>query len=135
MRRDWQSGSHRKEMQMTTRLGIEGRLAEVVKTVLNSAQIDGLLTGNTAYLEGPGGIASLFYGADGIAVVKFASGATKKGPWNILDDHYCIDWETGPANNCSAVVKTAGFIDMVHPQTGERRGRVRNIAPGNPENL
>ena len=120
---------------MVTRLTIEGTPADSAQTVLNGAQIDGLLTGNTAYLELPGGIASLLYGADGVAVVKFPSGATKKGPWTILADHYCVDWETGPANSCSRVVKTAGGITMVDVVTGEGRGRVKNIAPGNPESL
>src|SRR5258708_19707885 len=125
----------RKGFNMVTRLTIEGTPADPAQTVLNGAQIDGLLTGNTAYLELPSGIASLLYGADGVAVVKFPSGATKKGPWTILADHYCVDWETGPANSCSRVVKTAGAITIVYLVTPHAPPPANNLAPLTPSLL
>lgn len=113
------------------------------ETALNTMQIDGLLTGNTAYMDLPpggpggdtGGVAPFLFGTDGVAAVKFPSGKTQHGRWRIADDHYCVDWDGGLQNSCTRLVKSGGAISLFDAAKGALRGHVRNIVPGNPENL
>jgi hypothetical protein len=113
------------------------------QTTLDAQQIDGLLTGNTVYLEIPpggpggpnGGLVPFLYGADGRAVAKLPSGTTLIGTWKIHSDHYAVDWSNGPKNSCSRVIKSDGEIGMFDYQKGALRGHVSRIVPGNPENL
>ena len=113
------------------------------ETILGRAQLDGLLTGNTAYIDLPpggsgganGGVAVCFFGGDGHAAFKLPTGTTLKGPWSLKDDHYCVDWEKGPKNSCSKLVKTLGSILILDAATGQKRATVTKIVPGNPDNV
>jgi hypothetical protein len=113
------------------------------QTVLNGAQLDGLLTGNTAYIEVPpggpggpdGGIAFAYYGDDGRATFKLPTGTVLRGTWSIMDDRYCADWENGPKNSCTRVVKMPGSVLVVDAATGQTRGAIARIVPGNAERL
>jgi hypothetical protein len=110
---------------------------------LDRAQMDGLLTGNTAYIDLPpggpggpgGGVAAAYYGSDGRASFKLPTGAILTGTWSLKDDHYCADWENGPRNSCTQVVRMPGAVLMVDHATGKTRGSVARIVPGNPEHL
>jgi hypothetical protein len=119
-----------------------GGASAAAETALDDAQIDGLLTGNTVYLDlppggpgGPGGIAPFLYGADGRAVAKLPSGTMLRGTWTIQDGRYCVDWDNGPKNSCTRLIKADAAIRFVDAAAGETRGRVEKIVPGNPENL
>lgn len=132
-----------KDLIVTTMLAMMTTAASASETVLNDAQLDGLLTGNTLYLAIPaggpggpdGGTAPFLYGADGTAAVKLPIGTTLVGNWRIENDRYCVDWDNGPKNSCTRMVKSRGAISMIDPATGEARGTVKSIVPGNPENL
>ncbi len=132
-----------KDLIMTTMLAASATTAIAGETVLDSAQLDGLLTGNTLYLAIPaggpggpdGGTAPFLYGADGKAAVKLPAGTTLVGKWEIWNDRYCVDWDNGPKNSCTQMLKSRGAISMIDPATGEPRGTVENIVPGNPESL
>ncbi len=110
---------------------------------LNEAQLDGLLAGNTVYLSIPvgnparpeGGIVPFKYGADGTASVRLSDDLTLVGTWSINSDHYCVDWSNGPKNSCTKVVKSQDGIDLVDPKSGDSRGTIERIVPGNPEQL
>lgn len=110
---------------------------------LNEVQLDGLLAGNTAYLSIPagsparpeGGIVPFKYGADGSASVRLSEDLTLVGTWTINSDHYCVDWSNGPKNSCTKVVKSEEGIHLVDPKSGDSRGTIERIVPGNPEQL
>jgi len=110
---------------------------------LNEMQLDGLLTGNTVFLSIPpggpalpeGGIVPFKYGADGTSAVRLSSKMTLVGTWILKDDQYCVDWENGPKNSCTRIVKTETGIELIDVDSGDTRGTVDRIVPGNPEGL
>jgi len=110
---------------------------------LNEMQLDGLLTGNTVYLSVPPGgpplpegvIVPVKYGADGVSAARLSSKITLVGKWILKGDHYCVDWENGPKNSGTKIVKTETGIELIDLASGETRGTVERIVPGNPEEL
>ncbi len=112
-------------------------------STMNEMQLDGLLTGNTLYLSIPaggaalpeGGIVPFKYGADGSASARLSKELTLVGAWKLGDDHYCVDWENGPKNSCTKIIKTEDGISLVDFSSDEIRGKVDRILPGNPEGI
>ncbi len=132
-----------KGLLMVTMIATTGTEAASAETRLDAAQLDGLLTGNTVYISIPpggpaapdGGIAPFKFGGDGSAAAKLPTGLTLVGTWSIGEDRYCVDWENGPKNSCTYLVKTDGGIAMFDPDGTAERGTVDHIVPGNPEGL
>ncbi len=132
-----------KGLIMATTLAMGSTTAVGAQMTLNAQQLDGLLTGNTLYLAIPaggpggphGGTAPFKYGADGSASVKLPSGTTLVGNWKIDGDMYCVDWDNGPKNSCTRLVKTTDGIALFDVAENEPRGSVEKIIPGNPEQL
>lgn len=104
-------------------------------TPMNDAQLDALLTGHTIYLAVPGGTAPVYYGADGSAAANLPNGTKLVGNWKIENDVYCVDWENGPKNSCTRVTKTPDGIAMHDAATGDPRGTITRIEPGNTADL
>ena len=110
---------------------------------LNKSQLDALLTGNTVYLPLPpggpggpdGGTAAFYFGADGRASLKLPTGTLLVGPWTLGDDHYRCEWENGPKNSCSRIVKVNGAMLTIDHASGTNRGPISSIVPGNAEGL
>ena len=127
---------------MTT-LRDEDHAAGEGATTLGSSQLDGLLTGNTLYIDLPpggpgganGGMATCFFGGDGRAAFELPTGTTLRGPWRLAGDHYCADWDNGPKNSCSRLVKAEGMILIFDVASGQKRAVVKSIVPGNPASL
>jgi hypothetical protein len=117
--------------------------AAAARTALNRAQMDGLLTGNTAYIDLPpggpggphGGVAFAYYGSNGHASFRLPTGTILTGTWSLRDDHYCADWENGPKNSCTRIVRMPGSVLVIDHATGQTRGMIASIVPGNAENL
>lgn len=105
------------------------------ETRLGAEQLDGLLTGNTVYLETPAGEAPVLYGADGRAAALLPDGTALVGTWSIDADGYCIDWENGPKGSCTRATRMPGAIALTDAATGDPRGRILRVVPGNPEDL
>ncbi len=105
------------------------------ETEMSEGQLDALLTGNTVYLATPGGTAPVYYGADGRAAANLPNGVELRGTWALNGAAYCIDWENGPKNSCTRVVKTEAGISMFDLANGDPRGGIERIVPGNAENL
>ncbi|MEM7642291.1 MAG: hypothetical protein AAF366_07150 [Pseudomonadota bacterium] len=132
-----------KGLTMVTMMGALTAAAATAETVLDEARLDGLLTGNTVYITVPpggpggdaGGLAPFWYGGDGSAAVKLPVGTTLVGTWRIEGDHYCADWQNGPQNSCSRLVKDGATIRFFDATSGEPRGAIDHIRPGNPEGL
>lgn len=128
---------------MVTMIGAGAAGAALAETAMDATRLDGLLTGNTVYITVPpggpggenGGLAPFWYGGDGRASVKLPAGMTLVGTWRIDGDHYCADWENGPKNSCSRIVKDGETIRFFDVATGEPRGTIDHIRPGNPEGL
>lgn len=112
-------------------------------STLNEMPLDGLLTGNTLYLSIPpggpalpeGGIVPFKYGADSSAAARLSTQMTLVGKWVLKDDHYCVNWDNGPKNSCTKLVKTSKGIDLIDIYSGDSRGTVVRIVPGNPEGI
>jgi len=110
---------------------------------LNELQLDGLLTGNTIYLIVPaggpalpeGGIVPFKYGADGSSAARLSSSMTLVGTWSLKKDHYCANWDNGPKNSCTKLEKSPSGIAFIDIKSGDIRGTVERIVPGNPEGL
>ncbi len=109
--------------------------AAQAETQMSDAQLDALLTGNTVYVATPGGAAPVYYGADGRAAANLPNGTELRGTWVIKDAAYCVDWDNGPKNSCTKVIKTSDGYAMFDLANGDPRGSVDRIVPGNPENL
>jgi hypothetical protein len=53
------------------------------------------------------------YGADGRATFRLPTGTILRGVWSLKDDHYCADWENGPRNSCTKLIRMPGSVLMV----------------------
>jgi hypothetical protein len=132
-----------KGLIMGTMLTLGALAAEGAEVALDDAQIDGLLTGNTVYIDLPtggpggpeGGVAPFLYGSDGRAAARLPAGPTLTGTWTIDGGRYCVDWENGPKHSCTRLVKSSAAIILIDADMGQARGTVQKIVPGNPENL
>ena len=127
---------------MATALMIAAQPA-LASDLLGSAELGPLITGNTLYVTMPagapgapdGGIAPIYYGTDGSASAQLPAGMKLVGTWEMAEDGYCIDWENGPKNSCSTLVRTSESFVIIDQATGDPRGQVFTIATGNPEEL
>ncbi len=112
-------------------------------STMNELQLDGLLTGNTLYLNIPaggpalpeGGIVPFKYGADGSSSARLSQELTLVGTWKLGDDHYCVGWENGPKNSCTKIIKSEDGISLVDFTTDELRGKVDRLSPVNTEGI
>ncbi len=103
------------------------------ETQMSDAQLDALLTGNTVYIATPGGEAYVYYGSDTSARAALPNGTNLVGTWAIRDGIYCIDWDNGPKNSCTRIVKSATGLAMFDEASGDPRGTVARIVPGDAE--
>ncbi len=129
---------------LTGLLMILGANAKAAETTMNGLQLDALLTGNTVYIDIPagtpaggpdGGVAPVRYGEDGSVSAALPNGVTLVGRYAIDGEKYCVDWDNGPQNSCTTIVKTPVGMMMLDAGKKEPRGQVNRIVPGNPENL
>lgn len=117
--------------------------AAYASDVMNADQLGALISGNTLYVDVPagapgapeGGTAPIFYGTDGAATALLPAGLKLVGTWALDGDSYCIDWDNGPKNSCSQLMRTANGFVITDVAKGEPRGLVTRLAIGNPENL
>jgi len=106
-------------------------------------QLGPLIAGNTLYVTIPagapgapdGGVAPIFYGTDGTAAAQLPAGPKLVGTWQMTEKGYCVDWDNGPKNSCSALVRGEDSFLIMDQANGTPRGQVFAIATGNPENL
>ncbi len=110
---------------------------------MDTAQLHALITGNTLYVDvapgtpgaPDGGIAPIYYANDGAAAAQLPAGLKLIGTWAIDGDQYCIDWDNGPKNSCTKLVRTDAGFQVMDAAKNEPRGVVTRIATGNAENL
>ncbi|MEW7009614.1 hypothetical protein [Lentilitoribacter sp. EG35] len=110
---------------------------------MNGAQLDALITGNTLYVDIPkgapgapeGGIAPIYYATDGTVKAHLPAGPMLAGRWSIDGDQYCIDWNNGPQNSCTELVRKSVGFAVVDVALQQPRGTVNRIQTGNPERL
>lgn len=122
---------------------VMGTSAAAGEVRLDQAQLDGLLTGNTVYLNVPagtpgaqnGGVAPFYFGKDSRAVARLPEGRTLEGIWRMDGAGYRVDWSNGPKNSCTYVLKRGDDIAMMDAATDAERGFMTKIVPGNPEAL
>lgn len=110
---------------------------------LTTEQLNTLVTGNTLYVEVPagapgapdGGTAPIYYAEDGSAAALLPAGLKLIGKWALETDRYCIDWDNGPKNSCTQLIRTTEGFVVMDAKLGEPRGVVTRFATGNPEDL
>jgi len=110
---------------------------------LDGGQLTPLIVGNTLYVTVPagapvapeGGVAAIYYGADGSAAAQLPAGPKLVGTWQMNDAGYCVDWDNGPKNSCSTLIRGVDSFVIIDKATGDPRGQVFTIATGNPEAL
>lgn len=111
--------------------------------IMDTAQLRALITGNTLYVDVPagapgapdGGTAPIYYATDGSAAALLPAGLKLVGTWTLKEGLYCIDWDNGPKNSCTQLVRGADAFIVMDATLGEPRGMVMRIATGNAENL
>jgi hypothetical protein len=82
-----------------------------------------------------GGTAPIYYAQDGSAAAQLPGGSRLVGTWALEDGRYCFDWDNGPKNSCTQLVRgTVGFIVM-DANLNEPRWVITRLATGNPEQL
>jgi hypothetical protein len=110
---------------------------------MNTAQLSALITGNTLYVDIPsgapgapeGGTAPIYYSEDGSAAAQLPAGLNLVGTWTLDEGRYCIDWDNGPKNSCSQLVRGSDGFVVMDVALGEPRGMITRIATGNAEDL
>jgi hypothetical protein len=110
---------------------------------LTTEQLSTLITGNTLYVEVPagapgapdGGTAPIYYAKDGSAFALLPSGLKLVGRWTLEGNRYCIDWDNGPKNSCTQLIRTTEGFVVMDANLSEPRGVITRFATGNPENL
>jgi hypothetical protein len=108
---------------------------------LTGAEIKDLISGKSVYLELTTGSTAtpgrgvIYYAPDGNALYKTAMGVMWHGTWAIKDNTACIDWEERPNNPCAKYDKQGDNISIINVETGQTRGKVLKVAPGNAERL
>lgn len=115
----------------------------VADETMDAAQLSALITGNTLYVDIPvgapgapeGGTAPIYYGEDGSAAAQLPAGLKLVGTWRLEEARYCIDWDNGPKNSCSQLVRGSGGFVVMDFALSEPRGMITRIATGNAEDL
>ncbi|WP_168201403.1 hypothetical protein [Qingshengfaniella alkalisoli] len=111
--------------------------------MMDTAQLSALITGNTLYVEIPagapgapdGGTAPIYYATDGSAAAQLPGGPKLVGTWALEEGRYCIDWDNGPQNSCTQLLRgNDGFIVM-DATLNKPRGIITRITTGNSEDL
>lgn len=120
-------------MRMMIMVSVLAGTTAAAETQMDAPQLDALLTGNTVYLAVPDGEAPMHYGVDGRTSAVLPNGTKLVGSWRIGKGGYCVDWDNGPQNSCTKVVKSDDGTAMFDAASGDPRGTVTRIIPGNPE--
>jgi hypothetical protein len=116
-------------------------IAPATAAELTGAEIKDLISGKTIYLEltasitGTNGKGIIYYDPNGTLLYKTPKGEMWHGTWTIKDNTACNDWKELPNNACTKYDKQGDTITNINAQTGQTRGKVVKIAPGNVENL
>lgn len=127
---------------LTFAVGLAGSAARAEEPV-TAEQLKTLITGNTLYVEIPagapgapdGGTAPIYYAGNGSAAALLPSGLKLVGRWALEEDQYCIDWDNGPKNSCTQLIRREQGFVVMDANLGEPRGIVTRFSTGNPENL
>lgn len=117
--------------------------AAAADVTMDTSQLSALITGNTLYVDVPagapgapdGGTAPIYYSKDGSAAAQLPAGLKLVGAWRLEEGRYCIDWDNGPKNSCTQLVRGSDGFVVMDAAKGEPRGMITRIATGNPENL
>lgn len=105
---------------------------------LTAAEAVALIKGKTLYQDLPGGPrgkgpAMIYYADDNKLAAKFPNGTTPKGTWTAKDNTICTTWDDQPVNPCTRYRKDGDQITTINVETGQIRGIIGKIVPGNPE--
>lgn len=111
--------------------------------IMDTAQLNALIMGNTLYVQisagapgaTDGGTAPIYYAENGSAAALLPTGLKLVGSWTLFENKYCIDWDNGPKNSCTQLVRTSDGFVVLDAGLGEPRGIISTIAVGNPEDL
>jgi hypothetical protein len=129
------------ERAVMTAIGSISLLGSATAAELTGAEIRGLISGNSVYLEltasitGAEGSGIIYFDSLGLALYKTPKGVIWQGTWKIEGNAVCTDWKESPHNPCTKYDKRGDKITIVNVATGVARGKVTKIIPGNSEKL
>ena len=114
----------------------------VLAADMSSAEIKAFLSDKTVYLEttaasasAQAGQAVIYWGADGTALFKTASGTIMHGTWEIKDNTLCAAWKERPNTGCVRYDKAGDVVTVSDAASGQVRATISKTAAGNAENL
>lgn len=97
-------------------------------------QLDALLTGRTADIALPSGMAYFYYGADGAAGLQMPDGTRRQGTWHLDEDCYQAQWPGMSPGRTQILPGPEGWQTR-DAASGDLRGVIVALRPGNPEGL
>ena len=93
--------------------GVVGLVGSALAADMTGAEIKAFLSGKTVYLETTAASASaavgqgvIYWGEDGTALYKTATGAIMHGKWEVKGNTNCTDWKERPNTACVRYDKT-----------------------------
>jgi hypothetical protein len=109
---------------------------------MTGAEIKTFLQGNTVYLEttmasagGQAGQTVIYWGTDGTALFKTASGTIMHGTWELKDNTNCTVWKERPNTGCVRYDKNGDTVTVIDATSGQVRAKILKTSPGNVEKL
>ena len=126
---------------VTTAIGSICLLGSATAAELTGAEIKDLISGKSVYLDltasitGTQGQGIIYYDPNGTALYKTPKGVMWHGTWKIEGNTACIDWKEKPNNGCVKYDKQGDTTSVIDVATGQPRGKVTKIVPGNAEKL
>lgn len=109
---------------------------------MSGAEIKAFLSDKTVYLEttaasasAQAGQAAIYWGADGTALFKTASGTIMHGTWEVKDNTNCPIWKERPNTGCVRYDKVGDTITVIDATSGQVRAKILKTAAGNAEKL
>ena len=122
--------------------GVVGLVSSALAADMTGAEIKAFLSGKTIYLEttaasasGAAGQGVIYWGEDGTALYKTATGAIMHGKWQVKGNTNCTEWKERPNTACVRYDKTGDAVTVIDAASGQIRAKVVKTAPGNVEKL
>ena len=111
--------------------GVVGLVGSALAADMTGAEIKAFLSGKTVYLETTAASASaavgqgvIYWGEDGTALYKTATGAIMHGKWEVKGNTNCTEWKERPNTAFVRYDKTGDAVTVIDAASGQIRAKV-----------